>query len=123
RMANEGELGPKGSARGDLFVEMIVEADEIFERDGTDLYAQVYVPFPTAVLGGEIEVPLIEGTKVVKVPAGMKAPYRTQLRGEGVKDLRRNRRGDLIVEMHIETPAKISAEAKQLIESLKQELS
>lgn len=123
RISNEGELAEVGKSRGDLYIEIHVEADPVFERDGADLYTKVFVPYPTAVLGGEIEVPLIEGTTQVKVPSLMKSPHRATLKNEGVKDLRRNRRGDLIVEMHIATPEKLSAGAKALIELLKEELA
>jgi molecular chaperone DnaJ len=123
RIAGEGELGESGNNRGDLFVEVHVQPDEVFERDGSDLYTKVYVPYPTAVLGGEISVPLLEGTMNVKVPAMMGSPHRSVLKHEGVKDLRRNKRGDLVVEMHIATPEKLSSEAKDLIEKLQTELS
>ncbi|MBN8555563.1 MAG: molecular chaperone DnaJ [Deltaproteobacteria bacterium] len=127
RVSGEGELPDsaqaKNAVRGDLYVEIHVKPDEVFERDGSDLYTKVHIPYPTAVLGGEIEIPLLEGTEKLKIPALMNSPYRSVLKSHGVKDLRRNRRGDLIVEVHIDTPEKISAEAKDLIEKLKVELS
>lgn len=123
RISHEGELGERGSKRGDLYVEVQVEPDEVFERDGVDLYTRVYVPYPTAVFGGEVEVPLIESTTTIKVPSHMQTPHRATLRGEGVKDLRRNKRGDLIVEMHIDVPEKLSAKAKDLLHDLQKELT
>jgi molecular chaperone DnaJ len=121
RISHEGELGSRGSHRGDLYVEVHVQSDEVFERDGVDLYTRVFVPYPTAVFGGEIEVPLIESTKSVKVPAHMQSPHRATIKGEGVKDLRRNKRGDLIIEMHIDVPEKISPRAKELLHELETE--
>lgn len=118
RISQEGELPEMGGHRGDLYVEIEVEADDVFERDGVDLFARVHIPFTTAVLGGEIEAPLIEGSTQIKVPKGMQSPHRATLRGEGVKDLRRNRRGDLVIEMHIETPEHLSNEAKEIIQKL-----
>lgn len=121
RLSGEGEWA-EGGLRGDLFVEMHVEADEHFERDGVDLYSRVYIPFPTAVLGGEIQVPLIEGAKTVKVPKATQTPHRLVLKGEGVKELRRDRRGDLIIELQIETPQELSKEASDLISKLQEAL-
>lgn len=121
RISHEGELGERGSRRGDLYVEVHVQADDTFERDGVDLYTRVFVPYPTAVFGGEIEIPLIEGASSIKVPAHMQSPHRMTVKGEGVKDLRRNKRGDLIVEMHIEVPEKLSARAKELLHDLQKE--
>lgn len=118
RISGEGELG-SGGQRGDLFVELQVEADPVFERDGVNLYTRVYVPYPTAVLGGEASVPLIEGEKTVSIPKLMKAPHRVVLKGEGVQDLRKRKRGDLVAEFQIETPEKISSEVKELLKQLK----
>lgn len=122
RMANEGDLPPRGRVPGDLYVEIVVKPDEIFERDGNDLYTQVYVDFPTAALGGEIEIPLIEGSKFIKVPHSMPSPHKVVLKHEGVKDLRRNHRGDLIAELHIESPSELSTKARDLIEALREEI-
>jgi molecular chaperone DnaJ len=121
RIAGAGDLPPRGRHPGDLYVEISVKADEVFERDGNDLYTKVYVDYPTAVLGGEIEVPLIEGAKTIKVPHSMPSPHKVVLKHEGVKDLRKNHRGDLIVELHIESPHEISPRAKELIGELKKE--
>ncbi len=122
RLPKEGEAGPGGLPRGDLFVEIHVRADKIFERDGVDLYTRVDVPFTKACLGGDIEVPLIEGSKSISVPKLMKSPHRMVLKGQGVKDLRRHRKGDLICELHIQTPENLSREAKDLLKQLDQVL-
>jgi len=119
RITGEGELGNRGK-RGDLFVELHVKADPVFERDGVDLYTRVYVSYPTAVLGGEAIVPLIEGEKSVHIPKLMKAPHRVVLKGEGVQDLRKRKRGDLIAEFQIGTPEEVSSEAKELLEKLRE---
>jgi molecular chaperone DnaJ len=121
RLSGEGEWA-EGGLRGDLFVEMHVQADDHFERDGVDLYCRVYIPFPTAVLGGEIQVPLIEGEKALRVPKATQTPHRIVLKGEGVKELRRDRRGDLIVELQIETPQELSKEASDLVSKLQEAL-
>lgn len=121
RISQEGELNDPQGARGDLYVEIEVETDLIFERDGLDLYAKVYVPYPVAVLGGDVEVPLLEGSATVSIPAEMQPPYKISLKNEGIKDLRRNRRGNLIIEAHIETPKNLTSHAKELIQELKAE--
>lgn len=123
RISEEGELSEDGRHRGDLFVELTVLPHEDFERDGSDLYTRVFVPFPTACLGGEIEVNLIEGVTTVEVPKLMESPHRVTLKGEGVKDLRGRKKGDLIVEMHIATPDSLSAEARDLIHKLQDVLA
>jgi len=122
RLSEEGEMGDDPSQRGDLFVEINVQSDPDFERDGSDLYSRAYVPYPIAVFGGDLEIPLLEGTKKVKVPAKMKAPHRLVLRGEGVADLHRRGRGDLIVEMHIATPEKLSQESEELLRKFQESL-
>jgi len=122
RLSDEGEAHETSGLRGDLYVQIVVEEDETFERDGLDLYTRVYVPYPLAVMGGEVEVPLIESTKTIKVPSHMKTPYLKVLKAEGVKDLHRNRRGNLLVEFHIETPEDLDLESKELIKKLSKTL-
>ncbi len=122
RLSQEGELEMGASVRGDLYVEITVRRDEQFERDGADLYTRVTVPFTTVVLGGEITVPLIEGSKVVSIPGKTQTPHTITLKNEGVKDLRRNHRGNLHVEIQVETPQAISSRAKELLEELRSEL-
>lgn len=122
RLNGEGEPSIENGPPGDLFVEIDVETDEVFERDGNDLYTRIHVPYPIAVLGGEVEIPLIEGTKNIKVPKNLKTPHMKIVKHEGVSDLRTKRRGNLIVDLHIATPEKLSAKAKKLIEELKEEL-
>gem|GEM_PF-4487198 len=122
RLSGSGEALSGTGPKGDLYVEIEVEEDDTFQRDGANLYTQVYVPYPIAVLGGEIEVPLLEGQKKIKVPKHMKSPFVSELRHEGVVDLRSNRRGSLFLELHIATPDSLSPKAKELIEELQIEL-
>ena len=117
RLIGEGQYAA-GAERGDLFVEIHVKPDEHFERDGVDLYSRVYVPYPVACLGGEVQVALIEGAKTVSIPKLMHSPHRMILKGEGVKDLRKNKRGDLILECHIETPDELTSEIKEQLQKL-----
>jgi len=123
RLAGEGEVDRRTGKRGDLYVELEVEEDEIFERDGADLYLRVYVPYPIAVLGGEIEVPLLEGTKKVSVPKGMTPPTVISLKGEGLADIRSSRhRGQLHIELQVEVPQELSGRVKELLKELHSEL-
>ncbi len=123
RITGEGEASEDPRhPRGDLFVEIQVRPDEVFERDGSDLYVRLHVPFTTAMLGGQMTVPLIEGEEQIDIPKLMPNPHRMTLKGQGVKDIRRQKRGDLIVEALIETPEELSAEAKELLEQLRPHL-
>jgi molecular chaperone DnaJ len=123
RLSGEGEVDRRTAKRGDLYVELEVEEDEIFERDGADLYLRVYVPYPIAVLGGEVEVPLLEGTKKISVPKGMTPPTVISLKGEGLADLRSNRhRGQLHIELQVEVPHEPSARVKEILKDLHSEL-
>lgn len=127
RRSGDGDL-PDGrgakikSARGDLYIEIQVEEDEVFERDGPHLYVSVAIPFPVAALGGKSLAPTLEGEREITIPAGMKAPHRLTIKGEGVVDLKSQRRGDLIVEVQIETPDHLSTRAKELLKELDEEL-
>lgn len=122
RMTGEGELDLKSKKRGDLYVELEVEEDELFDRDGADLYLRVYVPYPIAVLGGDVEIPLLEGSKKVHIPKGMRSPHSLSIKGEGLAQLRGSGRGQLFVECQIETPEELSSRAKDLIRELHTEL-
>lgn len=122
RLNQEGNAAPKAGVRGDLYVEMEVLADEIFERDGTDLYTRQHIPFPTAVLGGEVSIPLLEGTKNISIPKGMHSPYVKKIPHEGLSDVRGTKRGNLFIEFYIATPEKLSSRAKELLKELEQEL-
>lgn len=122
RLSEEGEPAPGGD-RGDLYIDIEVLEDEFFERDGSDLYTKLYVPYPVAALGGSITAPLIEGQEEIKIPKGMPSPYIHKISKQGVPNIRTHKRGDLYVEMHIESPTKLSGRAKELIEELHSELS
>jgi len=123
KLQNEGHFGGSGGQRGDLYVEITVRPDDIFERDGSDLYVKIKVPYTKAVLGGDIEVPLIEGSRRVHLPSHTQTPHSILVKGEGVKDLRRHGRGNLIVEVLVETPKHLSSRAKELLRELDGEMN
>jgi molecular chaperone DnaJ len=118
RLAGEGEAGPGGAPSGDLYIFVAVRPHDLFERDGGDLYCRTPVAMVTAALGGEIEIPTIEGGRVkVKVPEGSQTGKRVRLKGKGMSELRSQARGDMIVELFVETPTKLSAKQKELLQS------
>jgi len=117
RLAGEGEAGVKGGPPGDLYIFIEVEPHPIFERDGLNLYCRVPVPMTTAALGGEIEVPLIDGGRSrVKVPAGVQTGKQLRLRGKGMPALQRaGQVGDLMIEVQVETPVNLSKRQQELL--------
>jgi molecular chaperone DnaJ len=117
RLAGEGEAGPRGGPRGDLYVFLSVESHELFERDGADLFCRAPVPMTTAALGGEIEMPTIDGGRAkVKIPEGSQGGRRFRLNGKGMTRLRNKVRGDMYVEIHVETPRNLTERQKKLLQ-------
>jgi molecular chaperone DnaJ len=123
RLAGEGDAGARGGPRGDLYIFISVKSHELFERDGLDLLCTVPVPMAVAALGGEIEAPCLMGGETcdgqcklaVKVPEGAQTGRTVRLKGRGMPSLRSRERGDLVVELFIETPAKLTARQKELL--------
>ncbi|PIQ42791.1 MAG: molecular chaperone DnaJ [Gammaproteobacteria bacterium CG11_big_fil_rev_8_21_14_0_20_46_22] len=118
RLSGEGEAGLNGGPTGDLYVETYVKKHDVFERDGNHLYCDVPISFKMAVLGGEIEVPTLEGRVKLKVPAGTQSGKLFRLRGKGVKSVRSYSVGDLMCRVMVETPVNLTAEQKALLEQL-----
>jgi molecular chaperone DnaJ len=118
RLASEGEAGPRGGPRGDLYIFVSVRPHDIFERDGGDLYCRTPVAMVTAALGGDIEIPTIEGGRVkVKVPDGSQTGKRIRLKHKGMSELRSDARGDMVVELFVETPTKLTPRQRELLEA------
>ncbi|MEO0883488.1 MAG: molecular chaperone DnaJ [Pseudomonadota bacterium] len=117
RLAGEGEAGVRGGPKGDLYVFIDVAEHEIFERDGPNLYCRAPVPMVTAALGGEIEIPTIDGGRArVTIPEGAQTGRKLRLRGKGMSNLRGSGgTGDLYIEVFVETPRKLSARQKELL--------
>jgi len=115
RLAGEGEAGANGAPAGDLYVEVRVRPHRIFERDGDDLYCEVPVPFTLAALGGELEIPTLEGQVKLKIPAETQTGRMFRLRGKGVKSVRSHRTGDLMCRVVTETPVKLTREQRELL--------
>jgi molecular chaperone DnaJ len=116
RLAGEGEAGPRGGPEGDLYIFVNVASHDLFERDGGDLYCVLPLPMTTAALGGALEAPTIEGGRVkVDVPEGVQTGKRFRIRGKGMTRLNQKGRGDLFVEILVETPVGLSARQKDLL--------
>jgi len=122
RLSGEGEAGPRGGPEGDLYIFVSVKEHDLFERDGPDLYCAFPVPMTKAALGGEFETPTIDGGRVkISVPEGAQTGKRFRVRGKGMTQLDQSgrghvrRRGDMFVEIEIETPTGLNAEQKDLL--------
>lgn len=122
RLSGEGAAGTRGGPNGDLYIFVSVRPHELFERDGNDLYCRAPTPMTTAALGGEIELPTIDGgRKQVKVSPGAQTGKRLRLRGLGMRQLRREHRGDMVVELFVETPRNLNPKQKELLEAFREE--
>ncbi|HEC07912.1 molecular chaperone DnaJ [Thiolapillus sp.] len=122
RLAGEGEAGENGGPAGDLYVQIHVKPHPIFERDDANLYCEVPIPFTTAALGGELEVPTLEGKVKLKVPAGTQTGKLFRIRGKGIKPVRGGSVGDLLCKVVVETPINLNDEQKELLEKLESSL-
>ncbi len=118
RLANEGEAGESGGPSGDLYVQIQVQEHAIFKRDDANLYCEVPISFATAALGGELEVPTLDGRVKLKVPEGTQTGKLFRMRGKGVKPVRDNAVGDLLCRVVVETPVKLSSKQKDLLHEL-----
>ena len=108
RLSGEGEAGPEGGPPGDLYVQVAVRQHAIFERDGKNLYCEVPISFADAALGGELEVPTLEGRVKLRVPPETQTGKMFRLRGKGVKPVRGGTVGDLMCRVVVETPVNLS---------------
>jgi molecular chaperone DnaJ len=116
RLSGEGEAGLRGGPTGDLYIFIEVSDHQIFERDGSNLFCRIPVPMATAALGGEIEVPTIDGGKSrVKIPPGSQSGRQMRLRSKGMPALRGGGIGDLYLEIAVETPVNLTSKQKELL--------
>jgi molecular chaperone DnaJ len=122
RLAREGEAGRNGGPPGDLYVDIAVKTHPIFERDGQNLHCEVPISFGTAALGGNVEVPTLDGQVVLKIPAETQSGRVFRLRGKGVRSVRTSGVGDLLCHAQVETPVKLTEEQQTLLRSLEESL-
>ena len=116
RLAGEGEHGEQGGSPGDLYVQIRVKPHPIFTREDNDLYCEVPISFTAAALGGELEVPTLDGRVSLKIPAETQTGKVFRVRGKGVKPVRGGPTGDLLCRVNIETPVNLTKEQKELLQ-------
>ncbi|MCH8684558.1 molecular chaperone DnaJ [Pedomonas mirosovicensis] len=117
RLAGEGEAGLRGGPPGDLYIFVSLKPHRIFERDGTTLFCDVPVSITTVALGGEIEVPTLDGSRAkVKIPAGTQTGKQFRLRGKGMPSLNGTGLGDLVLQVTVETPVNLTKRQRELLE-------
>jgi molecular chaperone DnaJ len=118
RLQHEGEAGSAGGPAGNLFVVVHVQEHEFFRRDGNNLFCEVAVNFTTVALGGEIQVPTLDGEESVKVAEGTQTGTTLKLRGKGMPDVNGRGRGDLFATVQVQTPKRLTKDQRQLLEQL-----
>ncbi len=118
RLTGEGEAGEAGAPPGDLYVQVHVKEHSIFARDGNNLYCEVPLSFTRAALGGEIEVPTLDGKVSLKITPETQTGRMFRLRGKGVKSVRSGSVGDLMCKVVVETPVNLTSKQKELLEEL-----
>ena len=122
RLSGEGEAGENGGPPGDLYVQMHVKPHQIFERDGNNLLCQMPISVATAALGGELEVPTLNGRVKLKIPSETQTGRLFRLKGKGVKPVRGGAVGDLLCKVVIETPVKLTTKQKDLLREFEQSI-
>ena len=117
RLAGEGEAGLRGGPAGDLYIFLAIKPHEFFQRDGADVFCKVPISMTTAALGGQIEVPTLEGTSTrVKVPDGTESGKQFRLKGKGMPVLRSKVTGDMYIQVDVETPKNLTRKQRELLE-------
>ena len=121
RLSGKGEAGQRGAPAGDLYIFIHVKQHSFFEREGTTLATRVPVTFTTAALGGSVNIPDLDGsTNTIEIPAGIQSGKQLRVRGAGMPVLQGRGRGDLVVEIKVETPTKLSRKQKELLEEFRE---
>ncbi|HLR82832.1 MAG TPA: molecular chaperone DnaJ [Paenalcaligenes sp.] len=123
RLSGKGEPGSHGGPAGDLYVEIHVRPHDIFQRDGDDLHCELTIPFTTAALGGDVEVPTLTGRGEITIPEGTQSGKTFRLRGKGIRGVRASYPGDLYCHIHVETPVRLSEDQKDLLRQFENALN
>jgi molecular chaperone DnaJ len=123
RLSGEGEAGVNGGPPGDLYVVIHLKEHGVFQRDGDDLHCEMPISFTLAALGGEIEIPTLDGSAKVKIPAETQTGQVFRLRGKGIKGVRSSYPGDLLCEVVVETPVRLSDAQKDLLRQLEESMT
>ncbi|MGF1447822.1 MAG: molecular chaperone DnaJ [Opitutales bacterium] len=117
RSSGSGDAGPRGGPAGDLYIVIHVAEDELFERDGDDLFCEIPIKFTLATLGGTIEVPTLNGRASLKIPPATQTGTTFRLRKKGMPNLRSGDPGDQLVRVHVEVPGKLTADQREKLEA------
>ena len=121
RLSGEGEAGARGAPPGDLYIFLHVKRHAIFEREGTTLFARAPISFTTAALGGSIEIPGLDGERhAIRIPPGIQSGKQLRQRGAGMPVLNGRGTGDLVIQVEVETPTKLTAKQKELLEAFRE---
>jgi molecular chaperone DnaJ len=121
RLAGEGEAGLRGGPPGDLYIFLSIKSHEFFQRDGADLFCRVPIAMTTATLGGQIEVPTIDGGRTrVKIPEGTESGKQFRLKAKGMPVLRTKQQGDLYIQVEVETPKNLSRKQRELLKAFEE---
>ena len=115
RSSGNGEPGVNGGPSGDLYVEIHIKQHAVFQRDGDDLHCEMPIAFATATLGGELEIPTLNGNAAISIPEGTQSGKTFRLRGKGIKGVRSGYPGDLYCHVQIETPVRLTEHQKKLL--------
>jgi len=118
RLSGEGEAGVNGGPPGDLYVVIHLGEHSVFQRDGDDLHCEMPISFTLAALGGEIEIPTLDGSAKIKIPPETQTGQVFRLRGKGIKGVRSTYPGDLLCEVAVETPIRLTDRQKELLREL-----
>jgi len=122
RISGEGEPGERGAGNGDLYIFVEVQKDKLFEREEENIFCQIPISITTAILGGDVEVPTIEGKKArLNIPAGTQSETQFRLKGKGMTILRQTRRGDMYVETNVEIPVNLNSKQKAILQEFEKE--
>ena len=120
RVAGGGEAGIRGGENGDLYVFITVKQHKLYERDGANLYTRIPISMCCAALGGKVDIPSIDGSKIeLKIDSGSQSDQIVKIKGQGMTFVRSDRRGDLFVKLRVETPVNLSARQKELLEEFR----
>ena len=122
RISGEGEPGQRGAGNGDLYIFVEVQKDKLFEREEENIFCQIPISITTAILGGDVEVPTIEGKKArLNIPPGTQSETQFRLKGKGMSILRQTRRGDMYVEVGVEIPVNLNTKQKNILQEFEKE--
>lgn len=120
RLSGKGEAGPRGAPPGDLYIFLHIRQHSVFEREGTTLLTRVPISFTTAALGGSVDIPDLDGeTNTIDIPAGIQSGRQLRQRGAGMPILQGRGRGDLVAEISVETPTKLSKAQKEILQQFR----